>query len=345
MSRKLCSLLLAISVMISTVAIAAADEAAVQAVTPADYAAASAALQEQGVDPVADTGVRAARLLQQTQLADHESGVALSQLPFFALEQEALAKADAQAARQQVAENLWLLNDYDGVELASDVTVYSDLGQSDSGYSIPAGKVALLTGIDDSGEWYSISFDEHSGYVAAWACTPVHYSDYSDSDAILSDETIAQREAEEKAAAAAAASSSYSAPAFGSGVVPGDSSLRQAIVDYAYTYLGTPYSYGGASRAGVDCSGFTMIVFGYYGISLTHGATGQYYQSMDISSSQLQAGDLVFFHCGYSGIGHVGLYVGGGSFIHASNSGVQIDSLYSGYWVSNYCVSGGIVDG
>ena len=149
------------------------------------------------------------------------------------------------------------------------------------------------------------------------------------------------QEAREEALAEidALAKTSY-AVTFGSGVVSGGSSLRSAIVDYAYSFLGTPYVYGGASRSGTDCSGLTMQLFGYYGISLGHGCVSQYYASQPISRSELQPGDLVFF---YEGIGHVGIYIGGGQFIHASDYGVVVASLYTNYWSACYYGAGRIL--
>ena len=137
-----------------------------------------------------------------------------------------------------------------------------------------------------------------------------------------------------------ARSNAAAAKSFGTGVVPGGSTLRNAVVDYAYSFLGVPYVYGGASRSGTDCSGLTMQVYGYYGISLSHGSNPQYYQCEPVSRSALQPGDMVFF---YSDIGHVGVYVGGGQFIHASDYGVCVASLYSSYWISCYYGAGRII--
>ena len=83
-----------------------------------------------------------------------------------------------------------------------------------------------------------------------------------------------------------------------------------------------------------------MQLFAQYGISLRHGCTAQYYASQPVSRWELQPGDLVFF---YSGLGHVGVYIGGGQFIHASDSGVVVASLYSSYWAGNYYGAGRIL--
>src|SRR5580765_525663 len=105
------------------------------------------------------------------------------------------------------------------------------------------------------------------------------------------------------------------------------------VVGIAMQYLGTPYVYGGASPGGFDCSGFVMYVFNQIGVSLPHNAAAQYGYGMPVSRDQLQAGDLVFFN----GLGHVGLYIGGGQFIHAPHTGdvVKISSL-SGWYASTY---------
>ncbi len=111
-------------------------------------------------------------------------------------------------------------------------------------------------------------------------------------------------------------------------------SRHGGVVAIAMRYLGTPYVYGGASPSGFDCSGFVMYVYAKVGVSLPHNAAAQYGHGTPVDRSQLQPGDLVFFN----GLGHNGIYIGGGSFIHSPHTGdvVKISSLsgwYSSTWV------------
>jgi peptidoglycan DL-endopeptidase CwlO len=85
----------------------------------------------------------------------------------------------------------------------------------------------------------------------------------------------------------------------------------------AMQYLGIPYVWGGGTPAGFDCSGLVMYVFAQLGISLPHYAAAQYGYGTPVPADQLQPGDLVFF----DGLGHVGIYIGGGEMIHAPHTG------------------------
>jgi cell wall-associated NlpC family hydrolase len=100
------------------------------------------------------------------------------------------------------------------------------------------------------------------------------------------------------------------------------------------SYLGTPYVWAGASPSGFDCSGLVMYVYAQLGVSLPHYTVSQWNATEPISTSQLEPGDLVFFY----GLGHVGIYVGGGNFIHAPHTGstVRIDSLNGAGYSSAY---------
>jgi peptidoglycan DL-endopeptidase CwlO len=106
------------------------------------------------------------------------------------------------------------------------------------------------------------------------------------------------------------------------------------VVGIAMQYLGVPYRWGGADPSGFDCSGFTMYVYAQVGVSLPHHAASQYGMGSPVSKSDLQAGDLVFFN----GLGHMGIYIGGGSFIHSPHTGdvVKISSLGEGWYTSTY---------
>jgi peptidoglycan DL-endopeptidase CwlO len=114
------------------------------------------------------------------------------------------------------------------------------------------------------------------------------------------------------------------------------------VVGIAMRYLGTPYVWGGASPGGFDCSGFVMYVYGQMGVSLPHYTGAQWNVGVPVSRSDLQPGDLVFF----DGLGHVGIYVGGGSFIHAPHTGdvVKISSM-TGWYAATYVGARRIIGG
>jgi cell wall-associated NlpC family hydrolase len=115
----------------------------------------------------------------------------------------------------------------------------------------------------------------------------------------------------------------------GSTVAPPN--VHGGVVGVAMRYLGVPYVWGGSTPRGFDCSGLVMYAFAAVGISVPHSSYAQFNMGTPVSISQLQPGDLVFF----SGASHVGIYIGGGQFIHAPHTGdvVKISSL-SGYYSS-----------
>ena len=99
-----------------------------------------------------------------------------------------------------------------------------------------------------------------------------------------------------------------------------------SVVSIALQYLGIPYVWGGASPStGFDCSGFVMYVFAQVGVSLPHHAASIWSYGTPVPSDQLAPGDLVFF----SGLGHMGIYIGSNQFIHAPHTGdvVRISSM------------------
>jgi peptidoglycan DL-endopeptidase CwlO len=132
-------------------------------------------------------------------------------------------------------------------------------------------------------------------------------------------------------------SSSGSSDSVGSEAVTGSAPPARygGVVGIAMRYLGIPYRWGGASPStGFDCSGFIMYVFAQVGVSLPHSAAAQYGYGAPVARSDLQAGDLVFFN----GLGHAGIYIGGGSMIHSPHTGdvVKISNINSGWYASTY---------
>ena len=107
------------------------------------------------------------------------------------------------------------------------------------------------------------------------------------------------------------------------------------VVPIALQYLGVPYVWGGSSPStGFDCSGFIMFVFAQIGVSLPHHAASQFSYGTPVSREQLAPGDLVFFN----GLGHAGIYIGGGQFVHAPHTGdvVKISSIYESWYAATW---------
>jgi peptidoglycan DL-endopeptidase CwlO len=118
----------------------------------------------------------------------------------------------------------------------------------------------------------------------------------------------------------------------GATVIPPSNS--GGAVGVALGEQGVPYVWGGASPSGFDCSGLVMYAYSRVGVSLPHSSYAQYGMGVAVPRDQLQPGDLVFF----DGLGHVGMYIGGGMFVHAPHTGtvVQVASLDSSWYAATY---------
>ncbi|CEO13017.1 cell wall hydrolase [[Clostridium] sordellii] len=118
-----------------------------------------------------------------------------------------------------------------------------------------------------------------------------------------------------------------------------NTNAASAVVNMAYSKLGSPYVWGAEGPNTFDCSGLTSYVFrNAAGVSLPRTSGSQYGVGTSVSKANLQPGDLVFFSTGGGGISHVGIYVGGGQMIHAPQSGdvVKVSNINSSYWQNAY---------
>jgi len=116
---------------------------------------------------------------------------------------------------------------------------------------------------------------------------------------------------------------------------PDDLEEGVLVARYARTFVGVPYRWGGTSpRTGFDCSGFVTFVYRHFGVSLPHYTVSQFQRGRRVARGALRPGDLVFF----AGLSHVGLYIGGGRFVHAPHSGtrVSVASLRRGWYRSSF---------
>ena len=112
-------------------------------------------------------------------------------------------------------------------------------------------------------------------------------------------------------------------------------------VAYAKRFLGVPYVWGGSSPGGFDCSGLVRYVYQRFGFDLPHSSYADFSLGRRVGRWALKPGDLVFF----GGLGHVGMYVGRGRFIHAPHTGttVQISSLRD--WGGNFAGARRLLNG
>lgn len=185
-----------------------------------------------------------------------------------------------------------------------------------------SGEKVDILGFDNG--WYKVRYDDVTGYIR--------------SDLI----TLLEKPANNHGTAKSSGSTTNSGSSNNSG---SSASKGQKIVDYALTFLGYPYIYGGSSPSGFDCSGFTQYVFKQNGISINRTATSQLKNGYSVSYANMKPGDIVYFGYGSTAT-HVGIYIGNGKFVHAENSstGVVITSLSQSYYANRFLCAHRIVD-
>ena len=170
--------------------------------------------------------------------------------------------------------------------------------------------------------WYKVKYDGVVGYIRSdlVTLTEVPYANHGTS----------------KTYGGGGGSSSSSSSSSGS-----SASLGEQLAATAKKYVGCAYVFGGTSPSGFDCSGFAQYIYGLYGVSINRTADMQLYNGYSVSYSDLAPGDLVFFANTYTtdaAASHVGIYIGGGQFVHAANSssGVKTSYLSEDYYSSRY---------
>lgn len=177
--------------------------------------------------------------------------------------------------------------------------------------------------VAENGDWYKVEVDGKTGYIAKRLLSDKQVSTTSRGE-------ISREEEEVQATENGNTSNNIV-----------QKSKGEEIVEYAKKYLGCKYVYGGSGPNTFDCSGFTMYVLKNFGVTLSHSATAQSRVGTHVAKENLQPGDLVFFtdYETKSGIGHCGIYIGEGNFIHASSGTgycVKISTLTSGSYLKRY---------
>lgn len=180
--------------------------------------------------------------------------------------------------------------------------------------TIPRGVIVSVNSMTNDTRWYNITYNGQTGYVS---------TDYLSlrKDSGTSRGSVDRTQSSE--------------------------SLINNILGYASDYLGVPYKYAGNGPYSFDCSGFTKYIFNEFGYSLPRTAAGQADGlSYVVKKDDLMPGDLVFFSSNNQRIGHVGIYVGNGDFIHASSPGdvVKYDDLNVGYYSSHYVTARRVIE-
>ena len=218
--------------------------------------------------------------------------------------------------------------------------------------------------IGETGDWYQVETSQGNAYVSKELLSDkkVSVTNRGDidrtakqNDESTNKETTSSSSTTSSSKSSSKSSSNSSASNSSSSSTSYSSSAKgQEIVSYAKKFLGVPYVYGGASPSGFDCSGFTMYVYDHFGISMRHGAQAQSKlgtavkvdkTSKSSMLNNLKVGDLVFFldYETMDEIGHCGIYIGDGNFIHASSGSgycVKINSLLPGeYYNTRYCAA------
>ena len=208
---------------------------------------------------------------------------------------------------------------------------------TDAGILELVGEGESLNVVSVEGEWVKVSIDDEIGYVSA------EYVDismvYGEAESKEEEEERLAAEAEAEAAASASSysdsgsSASYSYYydgvdyATASAIISNayGSDTGKAVAQYAIQFIGNPYVYGGSSlTGGTDCSGFVMSVYAAFGISLPHSSYSQRGYGYEVGTGDMQPGDVVCYE------GHVGIYIGDGLIVHASNesTGIIVSSVY-----------------
>jgi cell wall-associated NlpC family hydrolase/SH3-like domain-containing protein len=182
----------------------------------------------------------------------------------------------------------------------------------------PTGTVVAVTGGVSNG-FYAVDWDGLSGYM---------HSDYL----ALTDRALTDR--------GGSGDNDDSGDDDDGGDGGSGSRTGNSIVDYAMQYLGYPYVWATHGPSSFDCSGFTYwVILNTLGVNISPGTSAQINHGTPVSRNSLQPGDLVFFQNTYTwGLSHVGIYIGGGKFIHAQNeaTGVVISELSSTYYSSRW---------
>lgn len=221
----------------------------------------------------------------------------------------------------------------DGLNIRKEPTT-----SSEAIHSLSFNSKIKITGEIDG--WYRINYNNQVGYVSQKYVSDTKLPETTtrggyDRTTSSEENTVASQEAVEENQVEAETEQEQEEESTASA-----SSEGNDVVEFAKKYLGYKYVAGGSSPStGFDCSGFTTYVFRNFGVSLNRSSKDQIKNGTAVSKSNLQPGDIVIFkNQGKTAIGHVGIYIGNGNFIHAANKkeGVVITALSSSYYSQRY---------